>query len=383
MRRILEQAAAWRSAGRRFALATVVRTWSSAPRPPGAAMLVSEDGRVAGSVSGGCVEAAVFDLAQQVLATGLPARESYGVGDDDAFGVGLSCGGTIEVLVRPVDPDEPWAQLAAAAAADRPVALVTTLDGDCLPGRALAVTSDALLGGGLGSAGLDRAAARAARGMLSRGATGILRLGGDGAPVAAGDGRCAAGECEVFVQSLATPPRLLVYGAVEFARALTGVGAFLGYRVTLCDARPVFATAERFPEAHEVVVDWPHRHLEKLAAEIDGTTAICALTHDAKFDVPLLAAALRSRAGYVGAMGSRRTHEERMARLREAGLSRAELARLRSPIGLDLRAHGPEETAVSIAAELVAARRGGSGVPLAALDGPVHGSDGGGLPRTS
>lgn len=174
----------------------------------------------------------------------------------------------------------------------------------------------------------------------------------------------------MFVESSVPPPRMIVFGAVDFAAALVRTGKFLGYRVTVCDARPVFATRERFPEADEVVVDWPHRYLR--GTETDGRTVLCVLTHDAKFDIPLLETALRLPVAFVGAMGSRRTHEDRDRRLRETGLTARERARLRSPIGLDLGARTPEETALSIAAEIVAARRGGSGVPLTGSRTPIH-----------
>ncbi|NUU26041.1 MAG: XdhC family protein, partial [Streptomycetaceae bacterium] len=181
--------------------------------------------------------------------------------------------------------------------------------------------------------------------------------------------RCRPGT-EVFVASYATRPRMLVFGATDHAGAVASVGRLLGYRVTVCDARPVFATPARFPDADQVVVDWPHRYLA--STEVDARTIVVVLTHDTKFDVPVLELALRMPVGYVGAMGSRRTHDERLARLREAGLTDRELARLHSPIGLDLGARTPEETAVAIAAEVVAARRGGSALPLRETSGPIH-----------
>jgi xanthine dehydrogenase accessory factor len=178
----------------------------------------------------------------------------------------------------------------------------------------------------------------------------------------------------VFVASYAPKPRMLVFGAIDFAAAVARVGAFLGYKVTVCDARPVFATRSRFPDADEVVVEWPHRYLAEQAAAglVDERSVLAVLTHDPKFDVPLLEVALRLPVAYVGAMGSRRTHDDRLARLREAGLTPSEIARLSSPIGLDLGARTPEETAVSIAAEIVQLRWGGRGRRLAELDGPIH-----------
>jgi xanthine dehydrogenase accessory factor len=381
MRHVLEEAASWQRSRARFAMATVVRTWDSAPHAAGASMLVGADGRVVGSVSGGCVEAAVYDLAHQALAEGRPARESWGVADGDAFAIGLTCGGTIEVFVREITGDVPAGRVAADLADGVPVALVTVLDAASdrsAVGRSLAMGPRGATGT-LGSAALDRAAAYAAETLLARGESGTIRLGdhpgdalcnpaGPGAGAAAGTGTGV----ELLVQAFAAPPRLLVFGAADFARPLVRIGALLGHRVTLCDARPAFVTPGRFPEAHELVVDWPHRWFEARRHLFGPDTAVCVLTHDAKFDVPLLRAALRSRAGYVGAMGSRRTHEDRLERLREAGVSEGETARLRSPIGLDLGGRGPEETAVSIAAEIVALRRGGSGLPLTGLGTPIH-----------
>ncbi|PRX98448.1 XdhC family protein [Allonocardiopsis opalescens] len=365
MRDILPSISGLLADGERFALATVVRTFRSAPREPGAAMAVAAGGEVSGSVSGGCVEGAVYELAQQVIADGRPALARYGVSDDDAFAVGLTCGGTIEVWVEPVDPGArpPLPELVASVREHRPVALATVIDG---PGRigARRIVWPDRAEGDLGPARLEDAVDDDVRGMLAQGRTGELHYG------ASGERRLD--ELTVFVRSFAPPPRMLVFGAIDFAAAVSRVGAFLGYRVTVCDARPVFATPRRFPDADEVVVKWPHVYLAEIADEVDERTAICVLTHDPKFDVPVLEIALRTRAGYVGAMGSRRTHDDRMARLREAGLTEAELARLRSPIGLDLGARTPEETAVSVAAELVQNRWGGSGRPLTTTGGRIH-----------
>jgi xanthine dehydrogenase accessory factor len=202
--------------------------------------------------------------------------------------------------------------------------------------------------------------------MLATGRTGPLHYGYDG--------QRRGDELTLFVSSFAPPPRMIVFGAIDFAAAVARIGAFLGYRVTVCDARPVFATARRFPDAHEVVVEWPHRYLKAQAeaGAVDERTVVCVLTHDPKFDGPLLEVALRLPLAYVGAMGSRRTHEDRLARLREAGLSDVELDRLASPVGLDLGARTPEETAVSIAAEIIAGRWGGSGERLTLLSGRIH-----------
>ncbi len=349
--------------GERFALATVVGTWNSAPRQPGAAMVVSTSGEPTGSVSGGCVEGAVYELAQEVMATGEPVLQRYGVSDDDAFAVGLTCGGIIDVFVEPVD-HETYPALAEVLASVRdhePVAVATVVDGPGDVGAHLAVWQDRVAGS-LGSPRLDQAVADDVRGMLDHGATGVHHVGPDG--------ERRQDELSVFVQSFAPPPRMLVFGAIDFAAAVARVGKFLGYRVTVCDARGVFATPRRFPEADEVVVEWPHRYLA--ATAVDARTVICVLTHDPKFDVPLLEVALGTDAAYIGAMGSRRTHDDRLARLREEGVSEQALARLASPIGLDIGARTPEETAVSIAAEIVAARWGGTGRRLTDTDGAIH-----------
>lgn len=363
MRDILEDLRAWYEDGTPVGLATVVDTRHSAPRDPGAAMAVVPDGRVAGSVSGGCVEGAVFEEAQEVLSSGHPKKLSYGISDDEAFSVGLTCGGEIDLFVERLDPEHvPFFQQAATSiAAHEPVAVATVVDGVEHVGGKLAVWPDRTEGS-LGSPGLDHAVAEDARGMLAQGSTGVRSYGVDG--------RRQAQDLDVFVAAFTPPPRLLVFGAIDFAKSVAGIGKFLGYHVTVCDARAVFATEKRFPEADEVVVSWPHRYLEQ--TEIDARTAICVLTHDPKFDVPALEIALRSPATYVGAMGSRRTHEDRMQRLKEAGLTDDELARLRSPIGLDIGAHTPEEVAVSVAAEMVQNRWGGTARPLSETEGRVH-----------
>ena len=368
MREVLADLLRWWSAGETVGLATVTGTFRSAPRPPGAAMLVGPDGTAVGSVSGGCVEGAVYELAQSVVTSGMPAPHRYGVSDDDAFTVGLTCGGIIDLFVEPVSartfPE--FGKLAASIDAGEPVAAATVTAGrpDQVGRHLIVWTAD--VAGGLGSARLDDAVSDDARGLLASGRTATLTYGPDGER--RGEG------LTVFVSSFAPAPRMLVFGAIDFAAAVARVGSFLGYRVTVCDARPVFATARRFPDADEVIVDWPHRYLRSQvdAGALDGRTAICVLTHDPKFDVPVLADALKLPVAYVGAMGSRATHVDRMARLREAGVTDAELARLASPIGLDLGARTPEETAISIAAEIVARRWDGAGRPLSTTAGTIH-----------
>lgn len=368
MRDILDQVIKWWDAGETFGLATVVRTFSSAPREPGAALAVSTGGEVVGSVSGGCVEGAVYELSGEVIASGQPALQRYGVSDDTAFSVGLTCGGIIDIFVEPVSRERypELGTIAEAVTAGEPVAVATVIEG---PGKVGArrviwpADSEPHATGTLGSGDrLDQAVDDDARGMLAQGLTGVRHYGADG--------ERRMDELSVFVQSFAPPPRMLVFGAIDFAAAVARIGKFLGYRVTVCDARPVFATTARFPDADEVVTDWPHRYLSGVTT--DERTVICVLTHDPKFDVPVLEVALRAPAAYIGAMGSRRTHEDRLDRLREAGMSEAELARLRSPVGLDLGARTPEETAVAIAAELIQLRWGGSGQPLTSTAGRIH-----------
>ncbi|MEU6097164.1 XdhC/CoxI family protein [Streptomyces sp. NPDC047079] len=365
---IAEELNRWAGQGRSFAVATVVAVGGSAPRDPGAALAVDSEGTAIGSVSGGCVEAAVYELCRQALSDGETVLQRFGYSDEDAFAVGLTCGGVIDILVTPVDERSParavFRSALSAVVADDPVALARIARGPAeLVGRALLVRSDGSREGGFGGhPELDRTAAAEAQALLEAGRTGSVDLSEDGS-------HCPGG-LTLFVESRAPRPRMIVFGAIDFAAALVRVGKFLGYHVTVCDARPVFATRARFPEADDIVVDWPHRYLQRTAT--DGRTVLCVLTHDAKFDVPLLKAALRMPIAYVGALGSRRTHEDRTRRLREAGVSGRELARLRSPIGLDLGARTPEETALSIASEIVAARRGGTGNPLTGSGTPIH-----------
>ncbi|MEU9518836.1 XdhC/CoxI family protein [Streptomyces sp. NPDC048224] len=358
----------WLAEGREFAVATVVSVGGSAPRGPGAALAVDSDGTAIGSVSGGCVEGAVYELCTDALRSGETVRQRFGYSDEDAFAVGLTCGGIVDVLVTPVGADAPSREVFRAAldsaARGGTAALARVVRGPAgLLGRALLVRPDGTREGGLGGhPDLDRTAAAEAGALLDAGRTGTVGLSEDGS-------HCPGG-LTLLVESSVPPPRMIVFGAVDFAAALVRAGKFLGHHVTVCDARPVFATRARFPEADEVVVDWPHRYLR--GTPTDGRTVLCVLTHDAKFDVPLLTEALRMPVAFVGAMGSRRTHEDRDRRLREAGLTEEELSRLRSPIGLDLGARTPEETALSIAAEIVALRRGGTGVPLTGGAAPIH-----------
>ncbi|MEU5213162.1 XdhC/CoxI family protein [Streptomyces sp. NPDC020742] len=397
----------WVEQGRAFAVATVVATHGSAPRQPGAALAVDRDGTAIGSVSGGCVEGAVYALCQEALETGRPVLERFGYSDEDAFAVGLTCGGIIDILVTPVRTGAPgpaddggatgeWVDSTAdtlvaglaAAASGEAAAVARVIEGPVeLLGRALLVRPDGSYTGTLGGhPALDRTAVQETRALLDAGRTATVQIGegqaseeaseeasgdrsGDDGGARWGGSRCGR-PVVLLVESSVPAPRMLVFGAIDFASALVRVGKFLNYHVTVCDARPVFATRTRFPEADEIVVDWPHRYLD--SQELDGRTVLCVLTHDAKFDVPLLERALKLPVAYVGAMGSRRTHLDRQQRLRDVGLTELELNRLRSPIGLDLGARTPEETALSIAAEIVANRRGGTGTPLTGAHTPIH-----------
>ncbi|WP_328404940.1 XdhC family protein [Nocardia sp. NBC_00403] len=348
MRDLATELLQWHTAGKSYAVATVIGVTGSAPRPPGAALAVDAEGAVIGSISGGCVEGAVYELCREVLRTGQSIRETFGYSDEDAFAVGLTCGGELEVFIQAIAPEE-HGTIRAVLQSTEAVALVRDLN----TGAAMALGTWWTLG-----ATFDEVIVAEARAMLDTGST-ALRLVG-----------CGAGERTIFVESYVPAPRMIVFGAIDFAAAVTRVGRFLGYHVTVCDARPVFATRARFPDADEIVVEWPDRYLAR--TPVDSRTVLCVLTHDAKFDIPLLEVALRLPVAYVGAMGSRRTHADRNARLRAAGVSEAELAQLHSPIGLDLGGRTAEETAVAVAAEIVAVRRGGSTQPLTTSDGPIH-----------
>jgi xanthine dehydrogenase accessory factor len=310
------------------------------------------------------VEGAVYELCKEVLAGGGPVVQRFGFSPDDVFDVGLTCGGTVEVLIErivPADRPEITAFLAAAAQHERVALVRPVAESATAPGRALLLRPGGPDRGGIGPVAFDRTVSDRARELLDAGTTGSVTVSQAGTPV------------RLLVESSVPAPRMLLFGAVDVASALAELGSVLEYRVTVCDARPVFATPARFPAAAEVVVDWPHRYLA--TADVDARTVICVLTHDPKFDVPLLECALRLPVAYVGAMGSRRTHDDRLKRLRAAGLDDIQLARLRSPLGLDLGARSPQETALSIAAEIVSARHGGSGIPLTRTSGAIHHPD--------
>jgi xanthine dehydrogenase accessory factor len=355
----------WRRQGRRMALARVIDVEGSGPREPGATMAVSEDGEVAGSVSGGCVEGAVMEAALDSLATGDRGLLTFGYSDADALAVGLTCGGTVHLYVEPLDwaPDVQDA-LVAALNADEPVALATVVAGAGVGAKLLYLPGEPPIGT-LGTAELDVVAARDAAGELAAGSSRLRHYGGRG--------EIGRDEVSVFIESFVAPARMIIFGAVDFTAALVRMARVMGFRVTVCDARPAFATKARFPLADEVVVDWPDRYLRGLRDALTPRDAVCVLTHDSKFDVPAIVAALDTEVGYLGALGSRRTHVDRLARLREVGVSDLGLARLHAPIGLDLGARTPEETAISICAEIISVRTGRTDIrPLTDSERPIH-----------
>ncbi|MET0788248.1 MAG: XdhC/CoxI family protein [Cellulomonas sp.] len=313
--------------GHRVAVATVVSMTGSGPTVVGTSMAVDDTGAAIGSVAGGCVEGALYELCTSVLRGAAPGVQEYGVTDEDAFAVGLTCGGVLRVHARELGADDLPA-LSAAARGDDAV-VVTPLDGP-LPERLPPLP--------------DR--------------SGLLRVMG------------LDGGVEVFVEVVSAPPRMLVYGALEFSSALAAAARAVGYRVTVCDARAVLATPRRHPGADEVVVDWPVRHLGLQV--LGARDVVCVMAHDDRFDAELVLAALRSGAGYVGAMGSRRTQDRRTDELVERGATDDELARLHAPIGLDVGASTPAETAVSVLAEVLASRTGATGLPLREVAGPIH-----------
>jgi xanthine dehydrogenase accessory factor len=374
---VLDTMVRWAADGEPFALATVVETRRSAPRPVGAKLAVDTRGAVAGAVSGGCVEGAVIEAAEQVLAGGPPRLLRYGIDDQEAYDVGLPCGGEIAVWVEAHDPAGPQARFTALAREGRRAAVVTVLAGGPRVGAKLLVAGagagggagggGAAVGGGatapaagerhgtLGDPALDAAAAALAREALWSERSELQTVAG----------------ATLFVDVAAPPPRLIVVGAVDIAVALTAVAALAGWRPFVIDPRSRFATAERFPAAERTIAAWPDRALAELGP-LDRATAICVLTHDPKLDDAALRAALASEAGYIGAMGSRRAQEQRHDRLLAAGVPAAALERIAGPIGLDLGGRTAAETALSIMSEIVAVRHGRRGGRLVDAQGAIH-----------
>jgi xanthine dehydrogenase accessory factor len=357
MKEVLEEVDRWQRDAERVALATVVRVRGSAPRPPGARLWVTGSGRIAGSVSGGCVESDVVERAREVLDSGRPALVTYGIADEAGFQVGLSCGGSIDVLVEPFTGAGPWRTIRAALGERRPAALAVGLTPEALLGRMLAVSADGTVGSI--DTRLDGPVAVESRSLLARGGTRVVSL-----PL-------GAAEATVFVEAFPPQLRLIIIGATHTAIALSRMARQLGFRVTVIDARSAFATSERFPDVDEIIRGWPDEALGR--ADLDGYTFVVILAHDPKFDVPALLRTLRSDVRYIGIIGSRSTHERRRQALLAEGVAAAELDRIRAPVGLDIGAQTPEEIALAILAEMLAVRSGRDGRPLKERQAPIHG----------
>lgn len=379
--------------GQRFAVATIVSASGSVPRPVGTSMLVSGSGAVLGSLSGGCVEGAVVALAEEAMDDGGPRLATFGFSSEDAFAAGLTCGGALDIHVQPVPGAVPGEcpggavhplraallQLAGRGPGE-PVALVRLLDGQ--GGGAVVLSDPATARVGtfptLVALGLHGEPALQVESLVRSGGAGLVRPAGDGNCLPGRLGQASrpeAGEPLILVESRLAPPRMLVFGANDFGAALVPAAKLLGYHVTLVDARPAFAHQPRFAAADAVVTQWPHRYLaaEAAAGRLDSRTVAAVLTHDPKFDLPLLEAALALDLAYIGAMGSRRSHLQRMEGLLSAGVRPERIAQLHSPIGLDINAVTPAEVAVSITAELIAARSRSAGcTPLRDTSGPIH-----------
>jgi xanthine dehydrogenase accessory factor len=365
----MDVAAGWLREGRRFVQALLVEVEGSAPLPVGAMMVVDEHGNIEGSITGGCVEGAVVTEAEAMLAEqgSAPAKMlRYGISDELAGTVGLMCGGIVHILVHELGGEAAEVERAVleAHADGRPVAMATLIDG-ASAGARLAVIENTLIGSLHESDLLDRNVAREAQGLLEEGKTTLRRFGSDGATL--GD------DVRVHIRSYALPPRMWIFGAIDFSAALAPFASQIGYEVTICDARDRFARSRRFSSAASVKIGWP----QEVMADVDlgPRDAVLIFTHDPKFDEPALIAALRTNAGYIGALGSRQTTADREDRLRRAGVGDADLARIHAPCGLDIGSRTAEETAVSVLAEIIAARAERAGTPLRQTSGPIHGRD--------
>jgi xanthine dehydrogenase accessory factor len=352
----------WLAEGRRVVAATLVEVDGSAPMPVGATMLFDSTGNVEGSVTGGCVEAALAVEAEGIFAGGAARTVSYGIDDSSDGEVGLMCGGTVRIaLAEIVEANrEPLIAAWSAADAGRRASLVTRLGGSD-PGRMMAVLDDATLGR-LGSDAFRRRVAKDTQALLARGLSTIRRYGSDGSQL----GR----DVEVFVQSFARPRRMIIVGAVDFSAALAPLAAELGFAVTICDRREPFLASSRFGRAAEVAVEWPHEYLERQV--LDESDVVLVFTHDPKFDEPALIAALASGAGFIGALGSRKTDADRRQRLVNAGVSADDLDRIVCPCGLDIGPATPSETAVAVLAELIVLRSGRKALRLVDTQGPIR-----------
>jgi xanthine dehydrogenase accessory factor len=364
-----DMAVAWLEEDRRFVQALLVDVEGSAPLPVGAMMIVDERGNIEGSITGGCVEGAVVQEAEEMMGGGAPAEGkllTYGISDELAGTVGLMCGGIVHIFAHELGPEAGAVERTALRehAAGRPAAVATLLDGPSA-GRRLAVIGDEIVGSLGGGDLLDRNVAREAQGLLEEGKTTVRRFGADGATL--GD------DLRVHIRAYAPPPQMFIFGAIDFSAALAPFASQIGYEVTICDARSRFVQASRFSESATVSVAWPQDALHDV--QLGPRDAVLVFTHDPKFDEPALVAALRTDAGYIGALGSRQTTADRERRLRAAGVTDADLARIHAPCGLDIGSRTAEETAVSVLAEIIAARAQRAGTPLRRTSGPIHGRD--------
>jgi xanthine dehydrogenase accessory factor len=359
MKEILGDLDRWQREDEEIALATLVRLRGSAPRLPGARLCLTRSGKMVGSVSGGCVENEVYERAMRVLDSAQPELVSYGIADEMGFEVGLSCGGSIDVLIEPFSAGDVWKVVRQALEDQQPAALSIGLSPGALLGRKLAVGAEDALGSIDPS--LDQEVAAQARRLLLNGGTRVLTLPWRGE------------QGSIFIEAFPPPSRLFIVGATHTAMPLCRMAKGLGFRVSVIDARSTFATGERFPEADELQRAWPDDALH--GAVLDAYAYVVVLTHDPKFDLPTLALALRSQARYIGVIGSRVTHERREAELRQRGFTEGDLARIRAPIGLDIGARTPEEIAVAILAEMLAVRYGRDGRPLRERRAPIRADD--------
>jgi xanthine dehydrogenase accessory factor len=362
-------AIAWLSQERRVVQALLVEVEGSAPLPVGAMMVIDDQGHIEGSITGGCVEGAVVTEAEDLLAAGAPAPAKllrYGISDELAGTVGLMCGGIVHILVYELTGEAAEVERAVLEAhgEGRPAAVATLIDGDSAGSR-LAVIENTLIGSLRHTDLLDRNVAREAQGLLEEGKTTVRRFGDDGATL--GD------DLRVHIRSYALPPQMYIIGAIDFSAALAPFASQIGYQVTICDARDRFARSRRFSSAAEVKIGWPQEVMADV--ELGPRDAVLVFTHDPKFDEPALVAALGTNAGYIGALGSRQTTADREERLRRAGVGDADLARIHAPCGLDIGSRTAEETAVSVLAEIIAARAERAGTPLRQTSGPIHGHD--------
>ncbi len=363
-------AIAWLADSRRVVQALLVEVEGSAPLPVGAMMVIDDQGSIEGSLTGGCVEGAVVTEAEALLNAGPPAGAGkllrYGISDELAGTVGLMCGGTVHIFVSELAGDIADVERAAlqSHAAGRPAAVATLLDGP-RAGTRLAVIEDRLYGSLHAGELLDSNVSREAQGLLEEGKTTLRRFGADGATL--GD------DLRVHIRAYASPPRMYIFGAIDFSAALAPFAAQIGYEVTICDARDRFARSSRFSSDAKVMIGWPQEVMGDV--ELGPRDAVLVFTHDSKFDEPALICALATNAGYIGALGSRQTTADREQRLRRAGVGDADLARIHAPCGLDIGSRTAEETAVSVLAEIIAARAQRAGSPLRLTDGPIHGRD--------